>query len=241
MHQLTGATTPERLFARLVASEPGRPFVTYYDEATGERSELSRRSLANWVAKTHFLLVDELGLGVGDTALVALPAHWISVPAVLGCLTAGLTLTADGPADVAFVAPDRIPDGVADVYAVASDKAALGFGGNVPSGTSDYVASVRPQPDTWTAVQLPAEPATPCWPGVSRADAVSRAVQRASALGAAADARLLSTRDWAGIDDIVDTVLVPLATGGSVVFVRNAADESVIERRIAQERATVRL
>ena len=70
VHQLS----PEALFDRLLAADPGRPFVTYYDEASGERSELSRKSLANWVAKTHFLLVDELGLGVGDTAVIALPA-----------------------------------------------------------------------------------------------------------------------------------------------------------------------
>ena len=77
----------------MLAAQPSRPFVTYYDEATGERAELSARSLANWVAKTHHLLGDELGLGVGDLALIVLPAHWISVPAVLGCLTAGLALS----------------------------------------------------------------------------------------------------------------------------------------------------
>ncbi|HVU92645.1 MAG TPA: TIGR03089 family protein, partial [Jatrophihabitans sp.] len=104
MHQLT----PERQFEQLLATEPSRPFVTYYDEASGERSELSAKSLANWVVKTHHLLTTELGLGVGDTALVAVPAHWISVPVLLGCLTAGLELTADGPADVAFVAPDTL-------------------------------------------------------------------------------------------------------------------------------------
>src|SRR3954447_10743815 len=96
-------TTPEQQFARLLAAEPSRPFVTYYDEATGERSELSAKSLANWVAKTHHLLGDELGLGVDDTAVVALPAHWISVPILLGCLTAGLALASDGDAEVAFV------------------------------------------------------------------------------------------------------------------------------------------
>jgi len=94
--------TPEQSFDRLLAAEPSRPFVTYYDEATGERSELSAKSLANWVAKTHHLLGDELGLGVGDTALVALPAHWISVPILLGCLTAGLALTDDAGADAAL-------------------------------------------------------------------------------------------------------------------------------------------
>ena len=111
MHQLS---TPEALFDRLLSADPGRPFVTYYDEASGERSELSRKSLANWVAKTHFLLLDELGLGVGDAALIALPPHWISVPAVFGCLTAGLALATDA-GEVAFTDPDRVPTGVPDV------------------------------------------------------------------------------------------------------------------------------
>src|ERR1700710_2054950 len=126
--------TPERLFADHLAAEPGRPFVTYYDEASGERSELSAKSLANWVAKTHHLLGDELGLGVGDTALIALPAHWISVPVLLGCLTAGLALTPDGDADVAFVAPDTISAAgdIPEVYAIAPQSAAVGFGATAP-------------------------------------------------------------------------------------------------------------
>ncbi len=72
--------SPEALFAAVLAAQPAQPLVTFYDEARGERSELSARSLGNWVAKTHFLLSDELGLGAGDAAFVDLPAHWISVP-----------------------------------------------------------------------------------------------------------------------------------------------------------------
>ena len=53
--------TPEQHFAQIVATDASHPFVTYYAEASGERSELSAKSLANWVAKTHFLLGDELG------------------------------------------------------------------------------------------------------------------------------------------------------------------------------------
>ncbi|HET6211502.1 MAG TPA: TIGR03089 family protein, partial [Micromonosporaceae bacterium] len=40
------------LLARAVAAEPARPLITYYDDATGERTELSAATLANWVAKT---------------------------------------------------------------------------------------------------------------------------------------------------------------------------------------------
>src|SRR5919198_6355364 len=115
--------TPEQQFDRLLAASPSRPFVTYYDEASGERTELSVKSLANWVAKTHHLLGTELGLGVGDTAMIALPAHWISVPVLLGCLTAGLAITPSGPADVAFLAAATLADAaeVPDVFAIAPE------------------------------------------------------------------------------------------------------------------------
>jgi uncharacterized protein (TIGR03089 family) len=238
VHQLT-VTTPERQFAQLLARDPSSPFVTYYDEATGERTELSAKSLANWVAKTHHLLGDELGLGVGDTALLAVPAHWIAVPMLLGCLTAGLFLTTDGDADVAFVSSATldVAAGVPDVYAYAPESAAVGFRGEPPPPAVDYVASVRPQADAWASVQLPAGPGDPCLPGLSRGDVAARA----AAAGLAAGARVLTTRTWASPDDWIDTLLAPIAAGGSVVFVANCDDEDVLGRRMSQERATVRL
>lgn len=234
MHQLT----PERQFDRLLASDPSRPFVTYYDEASGERSELSARSLANWVAKTHHLLVDELGLGVGDRALIALPAHWISVPILLGCLTAGLELTPDGNADVAFVEPGTaaLAAGVGEVYAIAPAAAAVGFGSHAPAPAQDYVAAVRPQADAWGSVHLAATADDPALPGLTR----GQVAERAAATGLDAGTRLLTTRTWSGPDDWIETLLAPIAVGGSVVLVAHCTDDAVLERRIAQERAAVR-
>jgi uncharacterized protein (TIGR03089 family) len=239
VHQLsTGSGTPERQFARLLASDPGRPFVTYYDESSGERSELSAKSLANWVAKTHHLLGDELGLGVGDTALVALPAHWISVPVLLGCLTAGLALTTGGAADVAFVDEASLPAaaGIADVYAIAA-SAAVGFRGDDPAGASDYVAAVRPQADAWAGVHMPAGPDDPALPGLTSAEVVARSAQ----VGLAPGARVLTTRDWSSPRDWIETVFAPISVGGSVVILAHCPDEDVLARRMSQERATVRL
>ncbi len=236
--------TPEQLFSDLLAAEPSRPFVTYYDEATGERAELSVRSLANWVAKTHFLLIDELALGPGDAAFIALPAHWISVPAVLGCLTAGLALTTDpAAASVGFVAPATadLARGIPDVYAIAPSSPAVGFGAEVPDGVSDYVVAVRPQADAWAGVHLVATPSDPGIDARSRADVVADARARAGDLGIAAGARLLSTRDWSGPSEWIDTLLLPLAVGGSIVYVRNAPDDELVARRMQQERAAVRV
>lgn len=238
MHQLT--SSPEAAFAGLVASDASRPFVTYYDEDTGERSELSRRSLANWVAKTHFLLTDELGLGPGDRALVALPAHWIAVPVLLGALTAGLEVVADGASDVAFVVPGTLDVADApDVYAVDPVRAAVGFGDAAPDGAADYVTSVRPQPDTWTQVRLAGSPTDPCLAGLTRAATMTRAADRAAELGLGPGGRLLTTAAWTSADDWVDDVLSPLAVGGSLVVVAHA-DDATVERRVVQERATAR-
>ncbi|HZZ96202.1 MAG TPA: TIGR03089 family protein [Jatrophihabitantaceae bacterium] len=236
--------TPEQLFGELLAAEPARPFVTYYDEASGERTELSVRSLANWVAKTHFLLIDELGLGTGDAAFVALPAHWISVPAVLGCLTAGLALSTEpAAASVAFVAPSTadLARGVPDVYAVAPSSAAVGFGAAVPDGVSDYVVAVRPQADAWAGVRLVATPSDPGIDARSRAEVVTATQARANELGIGHGTRSLSTRDWSGPSDWIDTLLLPLSVGGSIVYVRNAPDEELVARRMQQERATARI
>lgn len=255
--------TPEQLFADLLSSRPAQPFVTYYDEATGERSELSAKSLANWVAKTHHLLTDELGLDVGDRAWLALPPHWISVPALLGCLTAGLCLVdepmdpPDGAAltvDVAFVDPRNASiaqdAGIPDIYAVNPAAGAVGFGtATPPAGTADYVSAVRPQADVWAGVQLRAgaddagiagqSPEGPSG-DLTRGALVEVARDRAAALGLTTGARAITTRDWHTAADWIDTVLAPIAVGGSVVFVRNASDD-VVARRSSQERAAVRI
>jgi uncharacterized protein (TIGR03089 family) len=237
------ASTPERLFSDLLASSPSQPFVTYYDEASGERAELSVKSLANWVAKTHHLLSTELGLGLGDHALIALPAHWLSVAPILGCLTAGLEITEDGgEAEVAFVAPHglALAASAPDIYAIAPDSAATGFNGNEPAGCNDFVLAVRPQEDKWPSVRLNGSPNDPCLAGRTRGEVVEWAQKRAAALGLATGGRLLTTREWTTVVDLVDAVLAPLAVGGSVVIVRNA-DEPTVQRRIEQERATVRI
>jgi uncharacterized protein (TIGR03089 family) len=228
VHQLG---TLEAHFDELVRHEPSRPFVTYYDEATGERAELSVKSLANWVAKTHHLLTTELGMGVGDTAYVELPCHWLSVPVLLGVLSAGLHLSsAAAAADVAFLTqPDT---DVAAAYVVSA----------TPTGTpDDYIGAVRPQADAWGTVHAPGAPGDPGLDALSRGDLVARAVDRASVLGIEHGSRVLSTRSWTSPDAWVDTLFAPLVMAGSVVYAMNCADEAVLDKRAAQERVSVRV
>src|SRR4051794_8360742 len=84
--------TFSELLAAELRREPGRPLLTWYDEHTGERVELSVTTYANWVAKTASLLVDEHDLERGDVLLVDLPTHWLG-PVFLGAAwTVGLAV-----------------------------------------------------------------------------------------------------------------------------------------------------
>ena len=84
-----------------VRRDPTRPLLTWYDDATGERTELSGATLANWVAKTANLLVDGIGLGPGDRAGVSLPPHWQTAGVLLGCWSAGVEVVVFNPVNPA--------------------------------------------------------------------------------------------------------------------------------------------
>ena len=58
-------TTPSDVLT-LLQREPGRPRLTWYGDGP-ERIELSGAVLANWVAKTTNLLVEELDAAAGET------------------------------------------------------------------------------------------------------------------------------------------------------------------------------
>jgi uncharacterized protein (TIGR03089 family) len=244
---MSAGSGAEAMFAAVLAAAPTRPLITFYDDASGERIELSARSLANWVTKTHFLLLDELGLGVGDTALIALGADWITVPILLGCWSAGLTLTsnADDDAQVAFATPATLAavgagGSAPDVLVVNPASMTRSFAAApVPGSGTDYVSAVRPQPDTWASVRFPAGPSDPAGIGMTRAQLTAAASERAVTLGFAPDARVLAEAPWTGVADWIDALLAPLAVGGSVVLVANPdPDPARRERRIEQEQIT---
>ena len=61
-----------------------------------ERVELSGAVLANWVAKTTNLIVEEFDAGPGCRLLIDLPPHWRTAVWVLGALRAGATAVLPG-------------------------------------------------------------------------------------------------------------------------------------------------
>lgn len=234
--------TFEQIFSELVRAEPSRPFVTHYDEATGERNELSVRSAANWVVKTHHLLTDELGLGSGDAVYAALPQSWMSVPILLACASAGVRMT-DEPAeaDAGFVPAADVTTGAVpglELFQVDAAAAARGRTGTAPSDRRDFAEAVRPHPDTWATLTLGGGPHDEFLAGRSRAENLTDAHHRATELGFGDRARVLSVRDWTGPADWLDALFAPLVVRGSLVYL-TGADAATVTRRSEQERATL--
>jgi uncharacterized protein (TIGR03089 family) len=232
------ADSVEALFAARVAADPTRPILTFYDDATGERAELSAKSLANWVAKTHFLLLDELGLGPGDKAFVSLPVHWLAAPVLLGCWFAGLeVVSSPASSSVAFGDAESLHAvDLADIEEVfAVSLLSMARSAEPPSGMTDYAAAVRPQPDSWAAVHAQAGAASAALDGRSRGDLVGDGLGAAAELGLANGGRLL----WSGEPDWVRSLVAPFAVGGSVVLVRNV-DPQRLEAHAVAEQVTAR-
>lgn len=219
-----------RVFAAAIAADPTRPLLTWYDDATGERTELSGATLANWVAKTANLLVDELALAPGDRAGVLLPPHWQTAAVLLGCWSAGLTVAdTPGDVDVLFAAADRVAE--ADAWS-AGERYALALAPfaaplrQVPPGFADYVVEVRGHGDHFTPYPTGGE---------ADADLLARATERGTELCLTPGDRILV--DAAAYPDPVDWLLAPLTAGASVVLCGNL-DESRLDARAATEKVT---
>jgi uncharacterized protein (TIGR03089 family) len=89
-------------FTALAERQPGRyghkPFLTWYDDARGERVELSYGTFDNWVAKVANLLVEELGAGPGDRVAAVLVDHWQAAVVLAACWRAGVGVVVAAPA-----------------------------------------------------------------------------------------------------------------------------------------------
>ena len=139
------AALPADLLAAAVA-QTGAPLVTSYDDATGERVELSAVTLANWVAKTANLLQEEFDVAPGSTVAVALPVHWQTAAvllAVWSCGAAVLDTAAEDDdrlsgADVVLAAADRLPaleeQGLDQLLGLSLHPLGLGMAGYAEAG-----------------------------------------------------------------------------------------------------------
>lgn len=253
----TRLTVPSQLLEEVLRRAPAAPLLTYYDDGTGERTELSATTLANWVAKTANLLQDEFDVGPGGTVAVALPPHWQTAAVLLGAWSCGATVldTAaeddgrlDG-VDVVLTTQERI---VAVEESVAEDGPELlglslhplGLGMTGYAGRArDFALEVRAHGDVFH----PYQPPDPAAPGLlagglelTLGTLATAAGELAGRLGLAGGDRVLVAADAAAEAGPVAWLLAPLAAGSSVVLCR-APDASRLARRAAEERVTATL
>ncbi|MUL76871.1 TIGR03089 family protein [Mycolicibacterium sp. CBMA 226] len=227
----------------LLRADPAGPRITYYDDATGERIELSAVTLGNWAAKTANLLRDELGAGPGSRVAVLLPAHWQTAGVLFGIWYIGAEVVVGEPlptdCDVAMCTLDRLAEadetGAAEVVVLSLDP----FGKPVPDlplGVTDYATSVRVHGDQI----VPERAAGPALAGRSATDVFAEAQSGAATQGFTANTRLLSTAQWGTADELVANLLTVFAGGASLVQVANP-DAGALDRRRATEKVTADL
>lgn len=220
-----------------------QPLITYYDDATGERIELSAITTANWAAKAANLLRDECDAEPGTRLALLLPAHWQTAALLLAAWWNGVEVVGD-PVGADWVAcdADRLDLALAagpggGILALSLDAFGKGVPG-LPAGVIDFATEVRLHGDEfvpWSPVPGDA----PALDGVAVTELLATARRRAGELGLTPSDRVLSTLDWSG-PGLVDGLLAVLAAGASLVQVRNP-DAGALERRAASEKTTARL
>lgn len=196
-------------------ADPAQPLITYYDEANGERVELSATTTANWVAKTSNFLVDELDAEQGTRIRIDLPTHWESLIWILSVWNVGAILV-DSAADIAVVGPELSADEETRV-ALSLRPMGLRFA-EEPAGFVDYNAEVLGHSDWYQSFNPPAE----------EAPAVDLSGQQLSHRDTYEAAAQLSRRVLLEPGDLDRDwrVLVGAARGnGSLVIVANATPE----------------
>lgn len=226
----------DALLDPLLAADRMGPRITYYDDATGERIELSTVTLANWAAKTANLLRDELGAGPGSRVAVLLPPHWQTAAVLLGVWWIGAEVVLGPPpapsADIALCTIDRIAE--ADDAVAGGEVAVLSldaFGKPVPDlpiGVTDYATAVRVHGDQIVPERFPG----PALDGRSADDVLAEAREVAGSLGLTAADRVMALSPLA-----VGTLIAVLAAGASLVQVTNP-DPALLTRRRESEKVT---
>lgn len=238
---MAAVTVSGALLDPLLQRDPVGPRITYYDDATGERIELSTVTLANWAAKTANLLRDELGAGPGSRVAVLLPAHWQTAAVLLGIWWIGAEVVLGGSAgadaEVALCTADRLDEadaavGMGEVVALSLDP----FGKPVPDlpiGVTDYATSVRVHGDQIVPERAPG----PALAGRSAEDVLAAARASAEAQGLTGTDRVLSAAAWTAPADLEAHLLAVLAAGASLVQVSNP-DAGRLPRRREMEKVT---
>ncbi|MYR06143.1 TIGR03089 family protein [Gordonia sp. SID5947] len=221
-----------------------QPLLTYYDHASGERTELSGATLGNWAAKSANFFVDELGLGPDDEILVDLPEHWQTAAILLGAWWAGTHVRLPGShlersalgAVVTSAGAVSGYDDVDEVLVASLDPFAMGVR-DLPVGVTDFASAVRVHGDQYS----PSRGATgPALDGEPTDSVLSAARGAAETDGIVRGTRVLTTRPWRATEQVVANLVAPLVVGASLITVSHG-DETRLAGLADTERAGLTL
>ena len=217
------------------------PLITFYDDATGERVELSGVTTANWAAKAANLLRDECDVEPGTRVAVLLPAHWQTAAVLLAAWWCGAEVVG-GEADLVLCDAERIDLALAaappnGVVALSLDAFGKGLTG-LPAGVIDFATEVRLHGDDFVPL-APVPGDAPALAGATVDEVLAGARSLAAELGLSAGDLVLSSLDWSS-EGLTDGLLEVLAAGASLVQVANADDDR-LDRKAESERTTARM
>lgn len=194
------------MLAPLLHTDPSSPRLTVYDDSRGVRMDFSAQTLDNWASKVANMLDDEFDLAPDGSVAIDLPVSWQAAVIAIGTYNSSRTPlidASDTPSpDVIFTTLEGAArwDDVPDCVVVSDDPFGRGVveaGGDLPVGTVDFGPTVRFYGDAYFG------------------DSPDLSDFSASGIGAE---RYL-VQDWHTTDEFSESVLSPLAAGGSVVVV----------------------
>ncbi len=243
-------TGPAGLLDAALGDDPSRPLLTFYDDATGERTELSVATFANWVAKTANLLRDDLDLQPGTRVEIDLPLHWQTAVWLHASWALGLVVVLPGasgagqaqPVDLAVITHDRAESDAGEVVSLGLGPMGLARPGRAPSnaGALDYDREVHGHGDRFAPAGTAGEADPALVAGATTYSGRDLVAAAHAAAAHPAGGRLLVTGALDTPAAVVASVLVPLATPVTVVLCRHL-DPGRLADRAAQEHLVARL
>ncbi len=243
--------------AHALRRDGARPFITFYDDDTGERTELSVTTFNNWVAKTSNYLRDDLDVRRGSRVAIVLPLHWLTAVALGACWSLGalpvMNPQDSAQPDVALIGPVSLsledhPLPVAnEIAAVSLAPMAASFarvGVSLPDDVRDFNDEVRLHGDHFQAVDA----VTSDLPALRIRDQqwthgqlIETTQEMAARFEIGAHPRLMTTQTLDGrdpLDAILAAFVTPLVLDGSVVMCPHAESSGLAERARAEHVTT---
>jgi uncharacterized protein (TIGR03089 family) len=257
-------------FAALAERQPGRygdkPFLTWYDDARGQRVELSYKTFDNWVAKVANLLVEELDAGPGDRVATVLADHWQTAVVLAASWRAGAGVVAVDPdaagaalaealgggVAAAFVREERVAEAAAVLAAAPGGTALVALTADLAGRSAHDLGAARnftrvvpSMGDLFTAAADPegealrVVPPAPAGGGVATMGALlGEAARLVGAAGLRDRDRLLSGLPLLTPAGAAAGLLAPFGSGVGVVLAA-AFEPARFWRLVADERVTV--